>query len=69
MSTPKSTKGWIVEAERRRILRHKLDLNLKTVAYRIGISPTSLHRYERGHRRPGRDVDICWRDALIKEAP
>lgn len=61
--------GWKKEAERRRVRRHELDLSLEVVANLMGVSPSTLHRYERGARRPSRQTESDWTAALRKEAP
>jgi DNA-binding XRE family transcriptional regulator len=40
-----------------------------TVAQRIGIAESTLHRYERGAVRPSRTIETAWNSALYKEAP
>jgi transcriptional regulator with XRE-family HTH domain len=45
-----------------------LDLTLMQVARRIGVSETTLHRYERGASKPRtKAIETAWSLALFRE--
>ena len=60
----KITVKWKSEVERRRRKRRALDLTLIYVAAKIGVSESTLHRYERGSSRPTPEADAAWALAL-----
>jgi transcriptional regulator with XRE-family HTH domain len=68
MDKPKITRAWKLEAEKRRCLRRRYDLSLAVVAGRMGVNPSTLHRYEHAVVRPGPKVVTEWDMALYKEA-
>jgi transcriptional regulator with XRE-family HTH domain len=64
----KKDSAWKVAAEKRRAKRRSLDLTLMTVSQRMGVSESTLHRYERGARKPPPNIEADWGRALFKEA-
>ncbi len=64
----KQTAQWKSEIEERRHRRRSFDLTLLTVAQRIGVSETTVWRWERGGKKPTQELIRAWDAALFEEA-
>jgi transcriptional regulator with XRE-family HTH domain len=64
----RQTDQWRSEIEQRRNRRRLYDLTLLTVAQRVGVSETTVWRWERGGKKPTQELIRKWDNALFKEA-